>query len=486
MKTQIRSVAAPCILSFAALFGSPASADQSPVNIGLRPNDGTGDAARSAYIKLNANDAELYAAIAAIKSQIASLALTLPASPTFLGTVTASSLAVTGSATIPTLNVSGTTTASKLALTGSGSTGDVSGMSVATPLVSGGQPLTNWFTNPTLAGLTPRQFPFAASRIVLGSNPDGQASWSKLTGKNPIGFLSDVGGYGDPVFTVVPIPEAITGAMNIPSTGSNAAHGSGVAGYSRTAATNMGAVGLYGQGDMAATGTIAWGFNTRSIDNGFVGNLWGGEIDINASAAGTFARGLDITGGSTAQIDPASPGIIVQTPGLGNFGTATPIRWGRGVFIADESAVTGVEVGAALAQANSGSMPITFFYRGASNARTEAARIYATGGGNTNIEVTSNTALLRLRGDLNGTKTNNVTIYGPNTGIGDGGGLPSYPLDVTGPARFGGAVGFNGAAPAGKCTLSAALPTDGSATNVALATAINAVRSCLITNGLAQ
>lgn len=47
-------------------------------------------------------------------------------------------------------------------------------------------------------------------------------------------------------------------------------------------------------------------------------------------------------------------------------------------------------------------------------------------------------------------------------------------------------VAFNGSAPTGKCTLSAALPTDGSATNANIAIAINAVRTCLITNGLAQ
>ncbi|WP_288581687.1 hypothetical protein [uncultured Methylobacterium sp.] len=49
-----------------------------------------------------------------------------------------------------------------------------------------------------------------------------------------------------------------------------------------------------------------------------------------------------------------------------------------------------------------------------------------------------------------------------------------------------GAVGFNNAAPVGKCTLPAALPTDGSASNAAIASAVNAARSCLITVGLAQ
>ena len=46
--------------------------------------------------------------------------------------------------------------------------------------------------------------------------------------------------------------------------------------------------------------------------------------------------------------------------------------------------------------------------------------------------------------------------------------------------------GANGAAPQGKCTLPAALPTDGSATSAASASAINALRACLIAAGLAQ
>ena len=47
-------------------------------------------------------------------------------------------------------------------------------------------------------------------------------------------------------------------------------------------------------------------------------------------------------------------------------------------------------------------------------------------------------------------------------------------------------VGFNGAPPIGKATLPAALPTDGSASNVAMATMLNAIRTTLINVGLAQ
>lgn len=49
-----------------------------------------------------------------------------------------------------------------------------------------------------------------------------------------------------------------------------------------------------------------------------------------------------------------------------------------------------------------------------------------------------------------------------------------------------GASGFNGATPVGKQTLSAALPTDGSASSAQLATAYNSLRTALINLGLAQ
>ncbi|EHP94861.1 hypothetical protein [Methylorubrum extorquens] len=65
-------------------------------------------------------------------------------------------------------------------------------------------------------------------------------------------------------------------------------------------------------------------------------------------------------------------------------------------------------------------------------------------------------------------------------------GQDAFKVLFNGTTQFMNPVGFNGAAPAGKCTLSAALPTDGSATNANMATAINGIRSCLINNGLAQ
>lgn len=59
-------------------FAGPVSAGQNAVNIGTTPNNERGDAPRTAFVKLNANDAELYTAIANINAALASITLTSP------------------------------------------------------------------------------------------------------------------------------------------------------------------------------------------------------------------------------------------------------------------------------------------------------------------------------------------------------------------------------------------------------------------------
>lgn len=61
-------------------------ADQRPVIVGARPNDGTGDTLRDALVKLNANDAELYGRISA--AQAASNAFTTASIAASAGTLT--------------------------------------------------------------------------------------------------------------------------------------------------------------------------------------------------------------------------------------------------------------------------------------------------------------------------------------------------------------------------------------------------------------
>lgn len=57
-------------------------------------------------------------------------------------------------------------------------------------------------------------------------------------------------------------------------------------------------------------------------------------------------------------------------------------------------------------------------------------------------------------------------------------------LDGSGKVGIAGNVGFNGKAPVAPAALPAALPTDGSATNAAIATMLNAIRASLIAYGL--
>lgn len=59
-----------------------------------------------------------------------------------------------------------------------------------------------------------------------------------------------------------------------------------------------------------------------------------------------------------------------------------------------------------------------------------------------------------------------------------------FALDNSGKVGIGGNVGFNGAAPIAPPSLPAALPTDGSASNAAMATMLNAMRASLIAYGL--
>lgn len=319
-------------------------------------------------------------------------------------------------------------------------------------------------------------------RIGPGSNPDAQKGFSDQTTKNPSGLLVDLGGYGAPSFSGIGIPEAITGAIRIPTDAKLRNHGAGVSGYARSSSPTMGAVGLYGQGDAKGRDTTAWGFNTRTQDNGIKTNgLWGGEIDVNVTAEGTFARGLDIVGGSTASLDPASPGIIIQAPGIGLKGKPKPIRWGRGILLDDESAVTGLEIGTAAFGVAGGSMPIVFMSRTAKNARQESFKIYA-GGPDGVLEVSAPNAFLKLRGDVNGIKKDALTIHGDKVGIGSGDeGPPAYPLDVHGGARFAGPVGFGGVTPVARPKLPP--PATDAASTMAL---VNAIRATLIANGLAQ
>ena len=144
-------------------MAAPSLAAQDPVIVGATPNNDRGDPFRTAAIRLNRNDAELYAAISNIQSVLSSLTAANPVTSVAgrRGAVTISStdlsdatalgrsilnstagaqvLSAIGAAPISSPTFTGTTTIPQLAITGSGSTGDVSKMTVtpSTNAVSG-------------------------------------------------------------------------------------------------------------------------------------------------------------------------------------------------------------------------------------------------------------------------------------------------------------------------------------------------------------
>lgn len=102
------------LLAFAI---APAAAQQRPVNVGANPNDGTGDSLRTAFGKLNANDADLYGRISAIQPYLANIPTIAPD-----GTVALPSGPVFGKYT----NGQFISQPYQIQLGGSGSTGDLS------------------------------------------------------------------------------------------------------------------------------------------------------------------------------------------------------------------------------------------------------------------------------------------------------------------------------------------------------------------------
>lgn len=117
-----------------------------------------------------------------------------------------------------------------------------------------------------------------------------------------------------------------------------------------------------------------------------------------------------------------------------------------------------------------------------STGTTSQVEIKHTAGATDYLTLTGGTGGTTVIGVDGATANGNVLIRGKGTGgviLRDGGGSTRFALNTTG-------VGFNGSAAVGKCTLAAALPTDGSATNAAIATALNTQRTCLINYGLAQ
>jgi hypothetical protein len=204
-------------------------------------------------------------------------------------------------------------------------------------------------------------------------NPGNLTGWTGTSVYNFEGFAVDVGGYGPRQFGSAIAPSANVGAINIPASANCGPHSAGLAGYAKTASTTTGAVGVFGEGNAAAAGVLAWGGNFRVQDNGFaVGQIWSVEADTNVTHAGTVAVGVDSVGGSTAIPDGASSAF--RAGPVGTFQNPA-IPWGRGFFADDGANLIAMEVGALKRVGDTGatsqpSQPLHFYYLNGGGVRT--------------------------------------------------------------------------------------------------------------------
>ncbi|MBA1159340.1 peptidase G2 autoproteolytic cleavage domain-containing protein [Microvirga mediterraneensis] len=188
-------------------------------------------------------------------------------------------------------------------------------------------------------------------------NPDNVSSWTDVKTYSVEGFTVDIGGFGPRSWGGSAIT-GVEGAIKVPANSTLANHAAGVAGHVTTSSPVTGSLGLWGIGNVAADGCIAFGGNTVAEDKGFNNtNLWGLEVDINMHNSNTIARGIDVTGGG-----PVDGGQISIGYRLGPMGAFynPPKRWKFGWQSTDGAAAVGMELGTLVMSAESPSQAIQF------------------------------------------------------------------------------------------------------------------------------
>jgi hypothetical protein len=104
-------------------------------------------------------------------------------------------------------------------------------------------------------------------------------------------------------------------------------------------------------------------------------------------------------------------------------------RWSQGVQITDGSSQVAIEIGAAINGANSGAMPINWYFVNGSNARTSAATITVDSAGNVSFNGLNTGSELAL-GSWSG--ANQKQIVMANAGLAFFNGSPTAKQTVTG------------------------------------------------------
>lgn len=307
---------------------------------------------------------------------------------------------------------------------------------------SGADIATSGGGSTTLAGVVIRK----------GYNPGNLSGWTGSASYSYEGLSVDMGGYGPRAFGPAGTPTAVTGAVKIPSTSTIGNHASGLAGYADTSSPITGAVPIYGEGNRRAANTLVWGLNTRTQDNGFGGlTVWGYECDLNIDNVTTAVVGVEVVGGSSVE-PTVSAGFKVNA--LGVFGPSK-MRWQRAFFSDDAAAIVGVDLGTAGQGANQASQSINMYYSDGASARQLGIQLWSLAGGDSVLRFAKPDGLHLIQAFSGGTYQNNIVMYQGRVGFGMAT-QPTTGFEVNLNAKFNLNIGFNGAAPIAKPTVTGA------------------------------
>lgn len=224
------------------------------------------------------------------------------------------------------------------------------------------------------------------------------------------------------------IPQAIVGALNIPSNSAGSNHGAGLAGYALTKSTTVGAVGAFGFGGAAASGTSGWGGNLLvtncsqpqcATQTGLTNTvLYGLEIDANeyllpgAGTPNTSLRGIYIIGASEVKGSGINYGVDIDSFG---YLQSPKLKWDSAFRTEDGIAVTGLDIGTTGTGNNVGSQPINFRSRNGGGTNLTST-IQADAGGDLVVQPAPNTVIALQDGNGNSVLQTNGSTNTVNLG----------------------------------------------------------------------